>query len=123
MPTKPIKPQGVSDCKKPQNTKEAKVVTTGQDHQGPSGPGFIPIHRDWMGFKYDKFPSTGTMGQAQYSTVDAAPNAAMQRWEAEAMRSQPFHGIKAVALPETRSVSHNQSESQRSGSSVGYVAD
>ncbi|CZR62465.1 uncharacterized protein PAC_12362 [Phialocephala subalpina] len=123
MPTKPIKPQGGSHHKKPQYTKEAKAVTTGQGHQGPSGPEFIPIHRDWTAFKYDDFPFAGAIGQAQYSTVDAASNAAMQRWKAEAMRNQPFHTIEAVALLETKSAGQNESESQRSGSNVGYLAD
>ena len=75
-----------------------------------------------MAFKYDDFPCAGLTGQAQYSTADPAFNAAMQRWRAEAMRNQPFHTIEAIAVLETRSAGQNKSESERSGSSVGYLA-
>lgn len=98
--------------------QEKKAITAGQGHQGPSGTELIYIHRDWTAFKHDDFPFAGGIGQAQHSTVDEAFNAAMQRWKAEAMRNQPFHAMEAVALP----AGQNQSESQRSSSSVGYLA-
>lgn len=104
--------------------QETKALTAGKDHQGPGEPKFIPIRRHWKTtFKPDDIPFADATRQNQDSTVDAAPNAVMQRWKTEAVRNQPFHAIDAVALPDTRSAGQNQSASQLSGSSVGYLAD